>query len=71
MVYTIPVPIDLDNIVRQYLMPAARDIALRRMRVHDQIRVIRTLVLDGERVPVRDLITFIDMWQWRPILRRS
>ncbi len=71
MANIVPLPAELQKIIGSFNMLSAEEVALRRLQVFNEIHVIRTLVLDGEYVPVRDLVEFIGMWSWRPILRRS
>jgi len=67
----VPLPTDLQKIVADYTMPSVVDVSLRRLKVLNEIRVIGTLVLPGECIPVADLVEFITVWKWRPMLVRS
>ena len=71
MADTVQLPADLKKVVKSYLMPSVQEVALRRLKVLNEIQVIQTLVLPGEHISVSDIIEFVGMWQWRPILRRS
>jgi len=71
MANIVPLPSCLQKMVADYIMTSVHHVSLCRLKVLNEIRVIRTLVLPGEYIPVSDLIQFVSMWSWRPMLKRS
>jgi len=71
MANIVPLPSCLQKMVAEYTMTSVHDVSLRRLKVLNDIRVVGTLVLPGEYIPVSDLVEFVGMWSWRPILKRS
>ena len=67
----VPLPADLKKIVKSFLMPSIHDVSIRRLAVLDEVRVVEYLILPGEHIPVADLVEYITVWRWRPMLTRS
>ena len=60
----------LQNVVREYLMPSKTEVLINKLQVLREIENIQVLVLDGENTPVKDLIDYLFLTSYRPVLTR-